>query len=260
MEFLDESSIEDFLKNKLSKADRAAFEQEMSRRPELAKEVEQFRKAMDFLDTMGDREMKQKMQHLHRKLALDPPRPKASRRSYFRIGLGVAAAVLLLLFAYWAVPSQQNPRQLYAQYYEFYPLSFSDRDADADIRLSQVDALYGEGQFARLPVLLDTLLAEKEDAKIRLALGISQMELGLFEQALNSLRPLIDQADLLYFDQALWYSALAHLKLEQVAEAEKLLKLQTKDSPFEASTEALLSEMKYFFLFSHYLLPLVWTA
>lgn len=60
-------------------------------------------------------------------------------------------------------------------------------------------------------------------------LGISYLELNNLERAKLAFQSIIDEQDVIFYDQALWYKALAELKSNNVNEAKNLLVEIAKD-------------------------------
>ena len=58
---------------------------------------------------------------------------------------------------------------------------------------------------------------------LSLAIGICQLELGQFEDALATFQKMINDPNHLYHEQGIWYSALIHLQLNNTSQAQPLL-------------------------------------
>ena len=244
MSSLDPHIIDEYLLNRLEGPALTAFEQQMSQDKALADEVALQRQLLAAVDALGDLRMKERVQRIH-KTEMERPTPNQESK---KTGKWAILVVLLLLTAFglWMVlrPKQQAPAQLYAAYYEPYDLSFGSRSTDAEQLLADAGTRYKAGNYAQaLPLFEKAFANTPNDSKTRLAIGICQMEIGEFDQALTHFNALINANDPIFGEQAIWYAALAHLHKNNTEDCKKLLETLVKepDSKYYEKAAQLLS-------------------
>lgn len=216
MELNDLDKIEAYLSNKMELEEKQAFEQRLQEDVELAMETKKHSEMMQYIDGLGDRELMEKISKAHQQYTRKQTPTKGKVR-WLRPLLAAASIALLLLAGYWLLQPAPTNDALYTAYYEAYPLSFGSRDAGSNEDLLAATALYQQGEYAQALPQFQSLLQVKANNKLRLALGICQLELERFPDAIEQFEFIINQQDPLFVDQALWYRALAFLKSDQVA-------------------------------------------
>jgi tetratricopeptide (TPR) repeat protein len=231
----DQHTIDEYLLNRLDGEELKAFEQLLAQDESLMKEVIERRQLLSAMEIVGDLQMKERVKRIH--LAeigrSDKPPANTNKRKW-------AFALVLLLIAslaiWWVMrPKAQTPPQLYAQYYQPYDLNFGTRNTDASQALAEAGGLYKSGKYAEaLPLFEQALTANPADSKARLALGICQLELGQYDQALAQFNALMDANDPLFGEQAIWYAAMVRLQQGNVAETKALLEKLVAESPESA--------------------------
>ncbi|MEO1516796.1 MAG: tetratricopeptide repeat protein [Bacteroidota bacterium] len=213
--------IEAYLLGQLNEADKTAFDQQIQADKELAQEVQVQRLLLEQVETLGALDMKERLQGIQQQVRKEEIN---HRRRYWIFA--TAAAVLALLLYVFLGPSLQNTstEQIYASHYEPYQLSFGSRAGGNEQALIQAGSLYTQQRYEQaLPLIEQLLESEPDNSRLLLAKGICYMESKDFGKALNTFQQLIDRNDSFYLQQALWYSALAHLQLGNAIDARKLL-------------------------------------
>lgn len=231
MKNFNEDKIDTYLKGKMSEAERQDFEQEMNNQEELFSTVETQRSALEYIDVLGDRELKGKLQQIHQRVIKPEEKIIAKKNMWRNISL-IAASIALLLGTYWFFLKPPTSAQLFSIHYEPYDLSFTTRDLDATGDLTKIHRLYNNEEFEALIPLIESRLSSEEDAKVRLALGIAYLNQGKANEAIEVLQILLKEKDPLFEEQAIWYTALAYLKLEEFSACTKHLKSLPNSSPF----------------------------
>lgn len=247
MNSTDQHTIDEYLLNRLEGKDLQAFEQLLAQDESLMKEVIERRQLLSAMDMVGDLQMKERVRRIHlAEMGRGDRKPvnTNTRKWLFALVLVLIAS----LAAWWALrPKPQTPAQLYAQYYQPYDLNFGTRSTDASQALAEAGGLYKSGKYAEaLPVFEQALVASPNDSKARLALGICQLELGQYDQALLQFNALLDANDPLFGEQARWYAALAKLGKGDVAGCKALLEgfLSDRESQFHQKASELMDIIK----------------
>ena len=90
-----------------------------------------------------------------------------------------------------------------------------------------------------MPVFLELLKEEPDNAEVQLAIGICQLELEQFENASQTFTSVNNP---LYKDQAQWYMAMTFLKQSDLTSARTILELIEKgDFNYEKAQDLLSS-------------------
>ncbi|MEO1410310.1 MAG: tetratricopeptide repeat protein [Bacteroidota bacterium] len=205
----DETSmIDDYLLDRLPPEDRRAFETRLAQDSGLAGRVAERRQLLTQIEIYGDHLIKQRLRTIHQREASTPPSP--TRRRWWPLLL--LALALLALLLWWAL-RRPSPQQLYADYYQTYPLSLSQRATEQPDPLAQIDRHYQNGEFDRaLPLLEQSLREAPDQSQLRLALAITYLELDRPAAAETALRELLANDFDPFREQAQWYLALLYLK------------------------------------------------
>ncbi|MCC6726593.1 MAG: tetratricopeptide repeat protein [Saprospiraceae bacterium] len=220
----DQHTIDEYLLNRLDATERQSFEQSLANDETLRKELEEHQQLIAAMGLIGDVQMKERVKRIHQaelgRGAKQPNQANLWKWVVAVIILSVASLGIWLMVR----PKAQTPPQLYASYYKPYDLNFGSRNTDASQILAEAGNLYKAGKFAEaLPLFEQTLSIAPSDSKARLAMGICQLELKQYDQALTQFSALIEAKDPLFGEQALWYSAMTKLQQGSTTEAKTLL-------------------------------------
>ncbi len=232
--------IDDYLSGRLKPEQQQAFEEELSRNPELKKQLE-LQRDMEFLLRHDEERAALKAvleaegaEHFR---AEAPPKQRGRLRW---IGWATAAAAAaILLFVLWPVFVQPD---LYQEYAEFPPLALSEKSTTTT-NWAATEQAFNTGNYEQADAQLEEYLkAFPEDQQARLYLGIAKMETGepeaarrLFAEVSAAAPGLADYAD--------WYRALSFLKTGDSAAAESLLRKIETGSPFYEQAQEVLSAL-----------------
>ncbi|MFK8103870.1 MAG: hypothetical protein AB8G15_15155 [Saprospiraceae bacterium] len=233
MKAFDQEHIIAYLQNELSEVDRRTFEAALAKDTALQEELALQTSLLQSINLRGESLLKDRLNKLlpqHQKAST----PNATRR-ILRWVLPLTGILLVLIFL---LPNILNPAKnaeaLFSEYYQAYPLSFTTRANDpSTLDLNAASKAYQEKKYAAASLQLTQIVEKDKDGKYRLALGICALELANYQSAINSFSKLIDPADPVYETHAMWYAALAHLKLAEVENAANYLqKLSTDPKAF----------------------------
>lgn len=232
--------IDDYLSGQLNAADQQAFEEELSRNPELRRQVDLQRDMTFLLSHQKDRTaLKGRLEETGADFfgEAEPARPTARIRW---IGWAAAAAAAVLLFVLWPVFVQPD---LYQQYAEFPPLALSEKST-ASINWAATEQAFNSGDYVEAALQLEIYLeAFPDDQQARLYLGIAKMETGELEAARRSFAEVSAAATALS-DYAEWYRALSYLKGNAPEKARLTLEGISEGSPFYEEAEAILRQLR----------------
>ncbi len=148
------------------------------------------------------------------------PLKKKTHWSYYY----AVAAVLLIGFMSILVLTKKNPNEtLYTAYYEPYPNAFPlVRGEIEGGTIEEAMTFYEKGEFDKaLPIYNNILIKEPDNHIICLYKGISLLETGNIETAIDIFQIIIDRKDPQLDETAKWYAALAYLKKNDMAVSKK---------------------------------------
>lgn len=235
-----QAAIDRYLRGELKGSDLDNFLKQLENNPAMATALDTQEKMAQGIEHYGNRQLRKRLQNISAKVKSDQSASDTkSRKSNFRmLWMGMAAAIALLLVAYFLWP-QANTNQLLTEYYE--PAAFSiSREGDNSEALARAERFYNTQQYeAAIPVLQKLLEAQPEASNLQLALGNAQFNSNNPVQAVATFQDIIDQKNPLFSDQAKWYLALTHLKLEQIEVCKNLLRELANDSEADFHQQAI---------------------
>jgi len=155
----------------------------------------------------------------------------------------VAAAMLLIPII---LPDSNLTMPELADKYddEVYAVS-SLRGSASDLK--EGEGLYSTGKYSEALIkfneYLENTVPNKQKEKVQLLKGNCEYQLGSYEKAVTTLKPIADsQTD--RSSIAAWYLALAYLQLENETNAIKYLNLAAKNKAYEKNVTKLLKQLK----------------
>ena len=143
------------------------------------------------------------------------PAKSAGKSLFLRFALPAAAAITGALILIKTLLPSWNPDKLYAKFYE--PLNaVSPVTRSAEVGLSgsyasAVENYINHNYQAAALGFLEVIQQDDQNVPSRFFMGISQMELGNYDQAVKMLEDVVSrQGD--YLKEARWYLGLAYIK------------------------------------------------
>ena len=243
--YSDEILLE-FLQGNLETDVHNAIQNDLTKDPELQKELDLQRTVLAIIELSGEESLKNHLNEIlpnSRIKAL--PKPK---RNYWLWAASAAAAIaLLVLGSQFLFQNQTSASSIYANHYTAYELNFGTRGSSSDDQVQQAGAFYQSKDYAKAQALFKEILEGQENAKYRLALGVSQLETQQHADAIRNFQEIIDAQDPVYESHARWYKALTHLKLNQLQLAQKEFSILATDSEaFQHEAAKKISTQKLF--------------
>ncbi|MEM1321703.1 MAG: hypothetical protein AAGG75_15705 [Bacteroidota bacterium] len=236
--------IDQYLRGKMSAQERQSFEERLAQDAELAGQLEQYKASTELLEHHADEQLRARVGRIHREMKAEAqPTKGASRRNLLLALILLLAALLLIGWWFSRSTSPASPEQLYAQYHQSYPLSFTRRDSGDDSPLLRANQLYKQKAYDQALPLLQAELANDDNPKLRFAVGLCQLETEQIPQALRNFQTLIDSNDPLYQQPARWYAALASLKNNDLSGTTRYLQAIAPSSPFHSQAQELLQQL-----------------
>jgi len=219
--FKHSSSIERYLSDDMTYAEKKTFEKEIVVNPELAAEYKLTLSVEDAIRQDDILDFRKKLL-MARKEALQKKTPVPVVRIHRYKAWYIAASVLLLLSAggFWYL-SDSDPSsadKLFRKYYSAQSMIDVTRSGDANM----VEAIirYQEKDYSGAAVLFSQILRnDPENHAGWFYYGISCIETSQFMEAEDAFMIIINQDQNLYVEHAHWYLALAYLKSNQMEKA-----------------------------------------
>lgn len=136
-----------------------------------------------------------------------------------------AALVALLITIITLIPQEKSSQELYVDYFELSDIpALVSRGNGEDASLIDAERYFEEGNYNEvLKVLIPKVSTNtKSKASILLYKGISEMELGQFDNA-HATFDQLRNSNLIDAPMGTWYKALLYLKMNDSEKAKKLL-------------------------------------
>ncbi|WP_394748218.1 hypothetical protein [Spongiimicrobium salis] len=209
--------IEAYLEGKLSPKDKRIFEKRIEGDAFLQKEVETHRKMKAALEDTGAIHFRAKIRSIEEKLK-EEERPKRISSSWWRI----AASFLLVIGVSTILWLQLRPNpDLFQGYYSPYPVEDTMRGTQTNILKESLQD-YSNGNYNQAIPKIKKLLKEYPEKEIyQLYLGNCFLNMGEEMQALSIFGNF--PKDSPFHEDAQWYLALTHLKLNNIPKTQAVL-------------------------------------
>lgn len=221
--------IERFLAGSLTGIELVAFETAMREDPALREEVALHREAMEAL---GEGSV-HAFRVLLREVDAGWEKPEQQKKGRIlplnlRWIAGVAAALLLLISAYFLFRPQPTSAELFAVFFEPYPMVLSERGATGDetdeALLNEAMAAYSAERYGEAAAAFGQLAVRFPGLPAyRYYAGVSALSAGDPEAAVAVLEPLADEPGHFFREQSRWYLGMAHLRLGDLTAARSYL-------------------------------------
>lgn len=228
---MNENLIDRYLLNLLSEEEKKTFEARLKKDETLVEELNQQRTLIEDIEGIGRIKLKEKLKDIHNEVVIQPSKPKTkSKKIFFQIATAAVFIGLITTCWLWSTQSASNS-ELYAQNFEPYVLSLNQR-SEGDIELKNIESLYIDGNYSEAISLFETALNENslKSSQLLLGLGISYLQTNQPSEAIKQFDIILANKDFNYEDEAQWYLALTHLKLNNIGEARNHLNILTSDS------------------------------
>lgn len=214
--------IEAYLAGEITGAVKDQFEAQIRKDEELAREIALYRDVRQRMAyTFAHREEVDALEANLKLLGKQyiPPKP-SPRRLWMQIGAVAAAVALILASGYFIFfNSPVNPKEWYSEKVIHTPLSQATLSA-APRDVSKAQELYNDHKYEFALPELQKLVVQKKDSsdnqtlQIRRSIGICQLELGNYHEALSQFKKLFKDIPPTNNDlreEVEWYIALTYL-------------------------------------------------
>lgn len=241
----DDYLIDGYASNTLKENEKNAFEARLKNEPELAEALDLQMRMYAFLDKKNEKFLQDVKDDF---LSEYPPTPISIplyKRPIFRIGVGIAAAVSLVLII-WQINEPLKPANTSQTAHKRYAV-IEQSDGIASNDLIEAAAAFNSGDYTNAANSLDKYLTSTpDDVEALLYKGISLLELGKIKDAKTIFRD-ISNGDSFFKANALWYLALTHLRENDIVSCKNVLNqliVQNQDVLLVKKAKLLLKKLK----------------
>lgn len=237
--------IENYVEGKMNSVERRDFEAKINKSAELKREVADFRMMRETITRQSRLELKEEFRLLDREQNGEKKRPVIS----WRLFSSIAASLIILITAGSLFFYAQRPAEkIFDQFYATYPnvvSSIQRGDGKSDLR-SQAFALYEDKMYKQSLKKFQRLIDQGvQEPEVSLYFGLTLLELDHSKDALRNFDAVISDQPNKYEEQALWYAALASLKLNKIDQSKKYAKqLLDKRGFYSAKARELLTALE----------------
>jgi len=238
-----EKKIDDFLLDRLPEAEKAAFEAALAADADLSAKVKVQEEIIGGLAVVGRDQFKERLRRIQAEVRAEgdvsavPLKEERSRR--WMLWAGLLALGLLLTLLWLTRTKTVEPAVIYADVFEVYDISISQRDPSERDLMEELDAYYRNREYDRFITRLDGQEGlYPHHPELYLSLGISYLETNQLEKADEVLLTLENSEYQAYKDHARWYRALAALKGKDIDKTKLLLEDLVNDTGADHHQEA----------------------
>ncbi|MCB0851510.1 MAG: hypothetical protein KDD63_04785 [Bacteroidetes bacterium] len=211
--------IEGFFSGTLTEEEEALFQEKMENDPDFAQTVRDLEMLESGLNALGFDEIAKDVEDWETNyLAHKTFTHNIARRSVFWRYSGIAASLLVLVgVTFMLNRAQDKPTSadVLTQYYKPYDNMITFRDSvsqSEELLQSAMEAYEAKEYQLAVTAFQEYIKTSEEDLRPYIYLGISQMELGNFQQADESFVKVMTLKP--YRQQAQWYRVLTYLKAD----------------------------------------------
>ncbi|WP_062061616.1 tetratricopeptide repeat protein [Aquimarina longa] len=216
--------IEDFLANRLSIEDHAAFKKEMTKNSQLQLEVERHRILQDVLRDKRVLDFKKNLQSIQQEFYEEENVEIIEKQKSLYRYWKIAAVVILLLGVsgmIWQTFIPTNLMQdLYTAYYTPYPITVGTR-SETEENWETIVEEYAIGNYTKVVSVFETLDTISLTEEMKLCIGNSYLHTHQEQKAIVMFSNIRKDSGL--YEDALWYLTLTYIKMEECKNAITIL-------------------------------------
>lgn len=245
-------TIDQYLLNNLEADEKEAFEKLIQSSTEAKTTFEQRKEMLGYIQLMAQQTKKKQIASIQVKeedFIFEDEINTSKHRSispFTYLALAASIVFLLGMAFIFSNDSSTNYTALADKYYETYTIPQSRNSGSSAVKNDKERAIeaYNNKAYQKAIPLLATF---EDDLELSLLLGIAYYETTQFDSALQQFKTLSNDENILYQNEALWYSALSNLQLKNKDEAkldlEKISNNKRVSKKIKQSAESLLLEM-----------------
>ena len=205
-----EDHIDDYLMGRLEGRALKTFEQKMKVDQAFAKEVAEQKQAIEVLEKLADAKIKSEAIKVGQQFK--KTKKAKSKFSTLLPWIAVASSLLLLILVYFSLQNESS-QDLFEDYYSAYDTGFGERgiNNNQEVKLAEASRFYKQKDFKKALTIFENIEGI-ESGKLELMTGISYLEIGAYDKAIQFFIPLVEDKDPVFQYHGLWYMAMTYLK------------------------------------------------
>ncbi|MEM6725721.1 MAG: hypothetical protein AAF598_16895, partial [Bacteroidota bacterium] len=187
------NQIEAYLNGALSAAEQSAFETAMQNDAQLAQEVEDHRLALEALDLLVERSIKDRLKELQQERE---QKARFQRKPFRIIAIAASFALLIAIAAYVLIKQGYSDQALYAANYELLQGDNNRGSDQVGLTLSNGLEAFNAGKWEEAISTLENISSEDVNfAEAQFFKGQAYLELEQTKAARTAFQYLVDQHD-----------------------------------------------------------------
>jgi len=236
-----QARILQYLNGELDGPAREAFEKKCQNDPELMEALK-----LELQTRFVLRETAKKYFDTPHDLAENSQQP-ANSFFFYRVAVGIAILLVLGIALYFLLNKQPSPQELYAMNYSTPTVSqVRDANIQEDSLWSLGVQAYQQGQWPEAESYLTQYLGLDKPStfpQARLLVGITQLEQTDMSAALSTFSEISNTHHPHFYD-ARWYSALIHIRNEDIEKAETELNILLQSNVYRKQAGEILKQLQ----------------
>lgn len=217
----DFERIDRYVKNLMDPKEKSSFEIELTQQPQLKNEVELHRKLIASLEV--NTFIREKEYSTSNSLK---PAPFKNIVSFRRVWLAAASVIIILTAAaLWFILSPSKNDRLYSSYYSIDPGMPTNMGAEEEYEFNRGMVDYKTGEYEQAISRWEKLYAEDSlNSELNYFLGVAWLNLENVPKSAHYLDKVSPDTLSPFRQSAIWYLALANIKMNNNQKAAILLK------------------------------------
>ena len=209
--------IERYIKNTLPETQRESFEKEIDTNPALKSEIEKHREVHANFNTNDVLDFRKKLIEIENQLNTK----KGGSKRGFKLFRPIAASLLLLIgVSIVLFLINKSQKGLFENYYEPYPVEDVTRGESSNFP-NKIALKYSAGKYEEIILDLEQLVKESPKNNLHKPyLGNSYLNLNKEDKAIRVFSTINEN---IYKEEALWYTALCYLKINDIENTKSAL-------------------------------------
>lgn len=241
--------IERYLNKELREAELNEFRDLLEKNPELKKEIELYAEINKALKEKDIMKFRMELESLHENSRKEFYRSKImtliKQRQYVITSVAASIVVLLIIggMLLFKGSSQDNKDDVFTSYYQPEEAVTIVRSGETSDNMTLKNAMMeyqGENYENAIK-----LFSQKPDNNLaRFYMGLSYLEIGKIDKAIDLFTSIIDHQENLFVEQAKWYLGLSYLKMDKTRQAEKVFKgIVNSDNIYKEDAKKILKNL-----------------
>lgn len=242
---IEDAVLEKYLSNQLTPEERTSFEAELDTNENLQLRLKILKSQKSFLknkDAISN--SKSAIHDISQKFRQQDDGKLVKKRNnlIYIIPSAIAALLLVGLFLRPLI-SATDTSTLYTEYFQPTELSLLTKSEANDELQQSAELSFNQKNYTEAIAHLNKLIEEDPTSQLYVySLAVAKLGAGQNAQAISELEQF--KSHPLYGSAAQWYSALAHLKMDNVDAAKSLLNNISSQSSYFSSARQLLKDLK----------------